>query len=289
MGFSIKQITFKQKYLLYLTEPTLSGPWFSFKLKGESIGTLPVILKNIEPTPIYQLVNSRTGTAIDRITLDFDINEYIKKTIEENKLEPITLKKEQNRIRLYLDIFLRRGQAPYMNTYFTLKNNSNFNLIDFSMYFVFDFDINGLSGFDNDTAGYDEEHDIIYQYDYTGIHAGFSTISKPTYYESILTKEFKINNDKLNLSNKLQEEPGEILSALQIEFKTLEPEQSFQTALTISGGLNKDELIRNITDGKRDAIKYLNQVNRSVKSEQRNIQEAGFIKINLQQAQDCDE
>lgn len=289
MGFSIKEITFKQKYLLYLTEPTLSGPWFSFKLKGESIGTLPVILKNIEPTPIYQLVNSRTGTAIDRITLDFDINEYIKKTIEENKLKQIIFKKEQNRIRLYIDIFLRRGQAPYMNTYFTLKNNSNFNLIDFSMYFVFDFDINGLSGFDNDTAGYDKEHDIIYQYDHTGIHAGFSTTSKPTNYESILTKEFKINNYKLNLSNNLQDEPGEILSALQIEFKTLEPEQSFQTALTISGGLSKDELVRNITDGKRDAMKYLNQVNRSVKSEQRNIQEAGFIKINLQQAQDCDE
>jgi len=288
MGFSIKEITFKQKYLLYLTEPTLSGPWFSFKLKGESIGTLPVILKNVEPTPIYQLVNSRTGTAIDRITLDFDINEYIKNTIEENKLKQIIFKKEQNRIRLYIDIFLRRGQAPYMNTYFTLKNNSNFNLIDFSMYFVFDFDINGLSGFDNDIAGYDEEHDIIYQYDYTGIYAGFSTISKPTYYESILTKEFKINQYKLNLSNNLQDEPGEILSALQIEFKTLEPEQSFQTALTISGGLSKDELVRNITDGKRDAMKYFNQVNRSVKSEQRNIQEAGFIKINLQKAQDCD-
>ena len=67
------------------------------------------------------------------------------------------------------------------------------------------------------------------------------------------------------------------------------PEQSFQTALTISGGFSKEELIRNINDGKKDAIKYLNQVNRSIKSEQRNIQEAGFVKINQQQAQDCNE
>ncbi|MFW9898467.1 MAG: hypothetical protein ACFFDO_04330 [Candidatus Thorarchaeota archaeon] len=289
MGFSIKEITYKQKYLLYLTEPTLSGPWFSFKLKGESIGTIPVVLKNIEPTPIYQLVNSRTGAAIDRITLDFDIKEYLKKSIEENKIKSIPFKEKTNRIRLYIDIFLRRGQAPYMNTFFTLKNNSDFDLIDFSMYFVFDFDINGLEGFDNDLSGYDYENDIIYQYDKTGLYGGFSTISKPTSYETILTKDFEISNDKLILTNKLFEDLGEILSALQIEFKTLEPEQSFQTALTISGGLSKDELIENVKNGKKDAMKYLNQVNRSVKSEQRNIQEAGFIKINLQQAQDCDE
>jgi len=289
MGFSIKEIAFKNNYLLYLTESTLAGPWFSFKLRGDTIGTVPVILKNIEPTPIYQLVNSRTGTAIDRITLDFDIREYIAKLISENKIKPITFKDERHRIRLYVDIFLRRGQAPYFNTYFTLKNISDFDLADFSMYFVFDFDVNGLEGFDNDTGGYDDEHDIIYQYDYTGVHAGFSTISKPTNYESVLTKEFKINHNKLDLSNRIHDEPGELLSALQIEFKTLEPDQSFQTALTISGGLSKDELIRNITDGKRDAIKYLSQVNRSVKSEQRNIQEAGFIKINLQEAEECDE
>ena len=289
MGFSIKEITYKQKYLLYLTEPTLSGPWFSFKLKGESIETIPVLLKNIEPTPIYQLVNSRTGTAIDRITLDFDINEYLKKSIEENKLKPIKFKEEQNRIRLFIDIFLRRGQAPYMNTFFTLKNNSDFDLIDFSMYFIFDFDINGLEGFDNDLSGYDNENDIIYQYDETGLYGGFSTISKPTSYETILTKDFEISNDKLILTNKLFEDLGEILSALQIEFKTLKPEQSFQTALTISGGLSKGELIENIKKGKKAAMKYLTQVNRSVKSEQRNLQEAGFIKINLQEAKDCDE
>ena len=142
MGFSVKEITLKRKYLLYLTESTLAGPWFSFILKGKTIGTIPVILKNIEPTPIYQLVNSRTGTTIDRITLDFDIKEYLKKLINENKLEPIIFKDERHTIRLYIDIFLRRGQAPYMNTYFTLKNNSDFDLTDFSMYFVFDFDIN---------------------------------------------------------------------------------------------------------------------------------------------------
>ena len=289
MGFSIKEIKYKQKYLLYLTEPTLSGPWFSFKLKGKTIGTIPVVLKNIEPTPVYQLVNSRTGTAIDRITLDFDIKEYLKKLIEESKLQPMTFRDDKYRIRLYIDIFLRRGQVPYMNTYFTLKNNSDFDLIDFSMYFVFDFDINGLEGFDNDLSGYDDENNIIYQYDKTGLHGGFSTISKPTSYETILTNDFAINNEKLILSNNLFKDSGEILSALQIEFKTLEPEQSFQTALTISGGLSKEELIRNITDGKRDAIKHLSQVNRSVKSEQRNIQEEGFMKINLQEAQDCNE
>ena len=118
---------------------------------------------------------------------------------------------------------------------------------------------------------------------------GFSTISKPTSYEAILTKDFVINQERLTLSNKLFQEGGEILSALQIEFKTLEPDHSFQTALTISGGLSKKELIDNITKGKKFAMKQLSQVNRSVKSDQRNIQEAGFIKINQQLAQDCNE
>jgi len=91
----------------------------------------------------------------------------------------------------------------------------------------------------------------------------------------------------MNLSNTLYNQPGEILSALQIEFMTLEPNHTFQTALVISGGFSKEELIENIKEGKNNAMKHLHQVNRSVKSKQRNIQEEAFIKINLQQAEDC--
>ena len=287
MGFSVKEMTYGEKHLIYLTDQEYAGPWFSFKLKGKRIGTIPVVLKNVEPTPIYQLVNSRKGTKIDRITLDFDIREYLKKLIRQKKMSPIEFKDEKHKIRVYIDVFLRRGQAPYMNTFFTIKNNSDFDLIDFSMFFIFDFDINGLEGFDDDLGFYDEDEDIIYQYDSSNVHAGFSTLSKPTHYETSLTREFDLGKKRLNLSNTNRKDPGEILSALQIEFKTLEPKHSFQTALTISGGNSKQELFDNINEGKRDAIKYLSQVNRSVKSEQRNIQESGFIKINLQEAKDC--
>jgi hypothetical protein len=286
MGFSIKELTYKNKYLVYLTEQDLAGPWFQFNLEGEKIGTIPVILKNIEPTPIYNMVNTRTGTAINRITLDFNITEYLKKLVEENKLKPISLKKKEF-IRLYIDIF-NTPKIPYIRAFFTMKNISDYNLKDFSMYFIFDFDINGLDGFDNDLSGYDEENDIIYQYDDTGLHGGFSPISKSTNYESCLTQDFKIKTDNLNFSNTLYEGKGEILSALQIKFKTLEPEQSFQTALVISGGFSREELINNIKEGKINAIKHLSQVNRSVRSEQRNIQEKAFIKINKNHAKDCD-
>ncbi len=289
MGFSIKEITFKERYLLYLTEKELAGPWFSFKLKGKDLGTVPVILKNIEPTPIYQLVNSRKGANIDRITLDFDIKEYLKRLVRENKLKPIEFKNEKHFIRLYIDVFLRRGHAPYMNTYFTLKNNSDFDLIDFAIIFIFDFDINGLEGFNNDLSGYDEENDIIYQYDNSEVYAGFSTISRSTNYESCLTRDFKFGEGKLNLSNTLHLGQGEILSALQIRFKTMEPGHSFQTALTISGGFTKELLFENIKLGKINAVKYLGQVNRSVKSEQRNIQEEAFLKINQQEAEGCND
>jgi hypothetical protein len=288
MGFSIKEVTYIGRYLLFLTKHEYSGPWFSFKLKGKTLGTIPVLLKNIEPTPIYKMVNSRTGTTINRVTLDFDINEYLKILIDEHKLQPINFENQSSLIRLYVDVF-NPPKVPYINTYFTLKNISDYNLNDFSMYFVFDFDINGLEGFDNDLSGYDTENDILFQYDHTNLYAGFSPISRSTYYETCLTKDFNIDNENLNLSNTLYDKPGEILSALQIEFKTLEPDQSFQTALTISGALSKEELIENIKEGKHNAIKFLSQVNRSVKSEQRNKQEEAFLKLSLQKSVDCDD
>ncbi len=287
MGFSIKELTYKGKYILYLTEQELAGPWFSFKLIRKDIGTIPVLLKNIEPTPIYKMVNTRKGTYIDRITLDFDINEYLKKLNKMGKIDKIPMNNEESFVRLYIDIF-NKPKVPYINTFFTLKNMSNFDLVDFSLYFIFDFDINGLNGYENDLSGYDIENDIIYQYDDTNLYAGFSPISRSTNYESALTKEFKLTPERLNLSNTLYEKPGEILSALQIKFKTLEPLHSFQTALTISGGFSKEELIQNIINGKNNAIKFLSQVNRSVKSVVRNKQEKAFIKINMQESLNCD-
>ena len=286
MGFSIKELTYKGKYLIYLSEQELTGPWFSFKLEGKRIGTIPVVLKNIEPTPIYNMVNTRKGTALSRITLDFNITEYLNKLVEEKKLESISLKKKEF-VRVYKDIF-NPPKVPFISTFFTMKNISDFAMNDFSMYFIFDFDINGLEGYDNDLSGYDEENDIIYQYDESGLYGGFSPISKSTNYESCLTKEFKIDQERLNLSNTLHKGPGEILSALQIKFKTLEPQQSFQTALVISGGFSREELIDNIKEGKNNAMRHLNQVNRSVKSEQRNIQEEAFVKINKKNAEDCE-
>ncbi|MHA2035466.1 MAG: hypothetical protein ACW98X_03475 [Promethearchaeota archaeon] len=286
MGFSIKELTYKGRYLVYLSEQELTGPWFSFTLEGKRIGKIPVILKNIEPTPIYNMVNTRKGTAISRITLDFNITEYLTKLIQENKINSIPLQKKEF-VRLYKDIF-NPPKVPYISTFFTMKNISDYALNDFSMYFVFDFDINGLDGFDNDLSGYDKKNDIIYQYDDTGLYGGFSPLSKSTNYQTCLTRDFTINQKQLNLSNTLHKNPGEILSALQIEFKTLEPNQSFQTAIVISGGFSKEELIENIKEGKNNAMKHLHQVNRSILSKQRNLQEEAFIKINSQQAEECE-
>jgi hypothetical protein len=288
MGFSIKELTLNGKYLIALTEQVFAGPWFSFKLKNKSVGTIGVLLKNVESTPIYKMVNSRTGTIIDRITLDFDIREYLRKLITQKKIEPIEFNEQNSLIRLYIDVF-NRPNVPYINAFFTIKNISDYDLLDFSLYFVFDFDINGLDGFDNDLSGYDEKVDAIYQYDDTNLFAGFSPISRSTYYETCLTKDFNISSEKLNLSNTLYGQPGEILSALQIEFKTLKPNQSFQTAFTISGALSKEELLKNLSDGKINAMKFLSQVNRSVKSSQRNEQEKAFMKLNLKESVDCND
>ena len=100
------------------------------------------------------------------------------------------------------------------------------------MYFVFDFDINGLEGFDNDLSGYDEENDILYQYDHTGLYAGFSPISKSTNYETCLTKDFNINNTII--SNK-------IISLLLSKLALIEDTESFyENLLTLE--INEDEV-----------------------------------------------
>ncbi|MHA1725685.1 MAG: hypothetical protein ACTSXH_12770 [Promethearchaeota archaeon] len=286
MGFSVKELRYKERYLLYMAEQQYSGAWFSFIIRGKSMKEIPVILKNVEPTPIYKLVNSRKGTAIDRITLDFDVKEYLKRYMEKGEISSFKLKKKESRIRMYVDIFLK-PKVPYMNTFFTLKNFSEFNMANLSMYFIFDFDINGLDGFGNDYCGYDFENDIIYQFDDTGLHAGFSTISKPTFYEAIPSREFELSRNKLNLSNRLHDKTDDLLSALQIKFKTLGPNHSFQTALVNSGGFGKKELIQNIVEGKRNAMKFLSQVNRSVKSRQRNEQEEAFVKLNMKESNSC--
>jgi len=289
MGFSIKEITFKKQHILYLADQTYAGPWFSFNLRGRNIEETPVLLKNIEPTPIYRMVNSRTGRYINRITLDFDILHYLLKLWHDTNQPPqFKLDPNQNHfIRLYIDI-ISRPKIPYFKTFFTLKNISDYDLADFSMYFVFDFDINGLEGFDNDRSGYDEENDVVYQYDDTGLYGGFSAVSKSTHHETSLTTDFNVDLNNLNLSNKVFGEPGEVLSALQIGFKTLEPNQTFQTVLVISGAHSKEELFENIRFGKKNSMKFLNQVNRHVKSAARNQQQAGYLKLNLQEAEDCD-
>ena len=288
MGFSIKELTFKRRYLISLTKQEFAGPWFSFKLKNKKSEEIGIILRNVEPTPIYKMVNSRTGSVIDRITLDFDIREYLRSLVAKNTINASALIEQNAKVRLYIDVF-NRSNVPYINAFFTIKNVSDFDLLDFSLYFVFDFDINGLDGFDNDLSGYDKENDIIYQYDETNLFGGFSPISRSTFYETCQTKDFDINSERLNLSNTLYDQPGEILSALQIEFKTLKPDQSFQTALTISGALSREELIKNIKEGKINAMKFLSQVNRSVKSSQRNEQEEAFMKLNLQKPVDCND
>ena len=77
------------------------------------------------------MVNTRIGTVINRITLDFDIKEYLKKQMEQKKIAIREIRKENSLIRLYIDIF-NKPKIPYINTFFTLKNISDYNLTDFS-------------------------------------------------------------------------------------------------------------------------------------------------------------
>jgi hypothetical protein len=284
MGFSVKELKYKNRYLIYLAEEQHTGTWFSSKIQIDG-DEYPILLHNVEPTPIFRLVNSKKGTAINRVTLDFDIYRYLLKNYENIDLPRIT--ENEFLARLYIDIF-KHSESPYLIAYFTLKNLSDYELKDFSMYFVFDFDINGLQGFDNDISDYDPEKHILYQFDESGVYGGLSTISKPTNYETTLTKEFNLNKEHLTLANTVVKKPGEILSALEIEFQDLNPDQSFQTALILSGGLSKEKLFANIEEGKKNAIRYAKQVNRSVKSEERNTQEIAFEDLNKKESEGCD-
>ena len=102
MGFSVKELKYKNRYLIYLAQEEHSGAWFSSKVRFNGI-EYPILLHNVEPTPIFRLVNSKKGTAINRITLDFDINRYLLKNYEDIQLSKN--QEEEFLTRLYIDIF----------------------------------------------------------------------------------------------------------------------------------------------------------------------------------------
>ncbi len=286
MGFSIKEIKYKQKYLLYLTDKELSGPWFSFKLRTNQNITIPIILRSVEPTPLYKLVNSRKGPSINRITIDLNINEYLNNQNLETHIIPPELLDESIFVRKYVDLYLNPND-PFMIAFFSLKNLSRRDLLDLSTFFVFDFDVNGLEGFDKNYSGYNRENNVIYQYDDTQLHAGFTTFPEPTHFESKSRNEFQIDGEILNLSDSISEGMGEKLSAMQVKSQILKPGNVFQVALILSGGLSKQEMMDNIKKGIEKVTNFAKQVNKSINSEDRNQQEEKFQKMNNQKAQKC--
>ncbi len=287
MGFSIKEIKYKQKYLLYLTDKELSGPWFSFKLRtGQNI-VLPTLLRSVEPTPLYKLVNSRKGPSINRITIDFDISEYFKNVNQESHNIPPELLNEPIIIRKYADVYLNPND-PFMIAYFSLKNMSTHDLLDFSMYLVFDFDVNGLEGFDKNYSDYERENSVLFQYDDTQLYAGFTTIPKPSHFESRSRNDFQIDGELLDLNDLISEGIGEKLSAMQVKNPLISPGNIFQVALILTGGLSKQEMMDNINKGFRKVQNFAKQVNKSIQTVDRNQQEEKFQKMNQQIAKKCD-
>ncbi|MCK4238640.1 MAG: hypothetical protein KAX33_05915, partial [Candidatus Lokiarchaeota archaeon] len=163
-------------------------------------------MKNVEPTPIYKLINTKTGGSIDRVTIDLDLNEYLKKKIRDtNRLRNNLDLSKSIYIRKYIDVF--QFKQPYNIAFFTFKNITPFKLDDVSFYMFLDFDINGLDGFDNDLGVFDEEEGIIFQYDDTNTYAGFCSIKQPSSFEVSNSNKMLSRAKSIQLNNIIEDKP----------------------------------------------------------------------------------
>jgi len=243
-------------------------------------------LKNVEPTPIYKLLNTKTGGSIDRVTIDLDLNEYLKKNIHDINGAKNNLDLSKSiYIRKYIDVF--QFKQPYNIAFFTFKNIAPFKLEDVSFYMFLDFDINGLDGFDNDLGVFDEEDGIIYQYDDTNTYAGFCSVIQPSSFEISNSNKMLSRVKSIPLNNIIEGKPGEITSALAWNFGTLNEGELLQIPIIISGGLSKEELLSNLKEGKERANSLIPQVLKSINSGARQIQDEKFLKMNETTTEEC--
>lgn len=272
--------------MFYLGKEEFSGPWIKFKRSDFGGGEAQVILKNIEPTPIYKLVNTKTGGSINRVTIDLDLNEYLKKKMQESH-KPLRdqIKSKSICIRKYIDIF--QFKQPYNIAFFTFKNIAPFNLNEITFFMFLDFDINGLDGFDDDLGVYNKEEGIIYQYDETDTYAGFCSIKPPDNFEVANTNQLFLREQSIQLNKTIEDKPSEITSVLAWNLGTLETGGLVQVPIIISGGLSVEELILNLNKGRQRATSLAPQVLKSIKSKARQIQDKAFLKMNETVAENC--
>ncbi len=243
-------------------------------------------MKNVEPTPIYKLINTKTGGSIDRVTIDLDLNEYLKKKIREtNRLRNNLDLSKSIYIRKYIDVF--QFKQPYNIAFFTFKNIAPFKLDDVSFYMFLDFDINGLDGFDNDLGVFDEEEGIIFQYDDTNTYAGFCSVKQPSSFEVSNSNKMLSRAKSIQLNNIIEDKPGDKTSALAWSFGTLNKGELLQIPIIISGGLSKEELLSNLKEGKKRANSLIPQVLTSINSRVRQIQDEKFLKMNETTTEEC--
>ena len=246
-GFSIREMSYKGKMLFFSGKEQFSGPWLKFNRTDLSGKDSLVLLKAIEPTPVYRLVNSKTGPTINRITIDLDINEYTKREFKRNNKNLEMLDGLQMLyIRKFIDIY--QFKQPYSIAFFSFKNLSYEILKDMTFYTFIDFDINGLDGFDNDNGKYDEKNGIILHYDESNVHAGFCSVSNPDNYEISISNNIDLEGNSYQLRNSVEKSSGDLTSALSWNIGNLHPNETVQIPIIFSGGLSSDELIKNLND-----------------------------------------
>jgi len=279
-------MSYNEKPLFYLGKEEFSGPWFKCRRSDIQGEDSLILLKNIEPTPVYKLVNSKTGPTVNRITIDLDINEYMKRKIKEKNLKIDNIDISQSLyIRKYVDVF--QFKKPYSIAFFSFRNTTWLTLEDVVLYMFIDFDINGLDGFDNDFGEFDAEEGIILQYDDSNAYAGFCSISQPDAYEITISNNIDLEGNSFELRNKVEKAPGEITSALSWNLGTLNPNEIVQIPIILSGGLNRDELIKNLKAGRKRAKSLMSQTEKSITSRSRQKQDENYHKINETISEGC--
>jgi hypothetical protein len=274
-GYAIKTIEYKNQIVMDLPQQYLNGPCLSFRYQN-----IPILIRSLENShqmgvaarkPLFSMINAKlsSNNTISRFTYFYSLQNH-------PQVKAIDLPPETGNpgIYEYVDIY-RFEDKPYILLYYSFRNSTSIPLINFKFYNFYDFDIFGQDQFDLDMAEYDQNLQVIFQYDKRDekgdLFAGFgSTLQNfPTKYECNASNQLMISMDSLNLRNINVFGPDDCAIALQWDLASLNPEKINTFPIMLVFGNGKEEFIQNVVEARNHLEKLLPGVKRAVKGKTR--------------------
>ena len=292
-GYAIKTIEYKNQVVMDLPQRYLNGPCLSFRYQK-----IPILIRSLENShqmgvaakkPLFTMINAKqsSSSTISRFTYFYSLHNH-----PQVKALELPLEKGNPGIYEYVDIY-RFKDKPYILLYYSFLNSTSVHLTDFKFYNFYDFDIFGQDKFDIDMAEYDQNMQVIFQYDKQDnnedLFAGFgSTLQNfPTKYECNTSNQLMISLNRLNLRNINGYGPDDCAIGLQWDLTSLKPEKINTFPIMLVFGNTKEKFTQNVTKGRIHLEKLLPVVDRAVNSKTRLIIDPKLEKLSFSTKKWC--